>query len=167
MKKGIALLAALLITLTIMIASCGPSGPDTEESLAPTEEGLAPTTAPVETEAVAEVMSILRVGSGHGPDCLNPFGCADHWDYNNVAIEGLTGLGPRCEVLPRLAKSMEVSDDGLTWRIDLQEGARFTDGTPFNAQVLADFPDLESEDIRAVLAFAADRERKLFNAPSP
>jgi uncharacterized protein (DUF433 family) len=35
------------------------------------------------------------------------------------------------------------------------------------AQILADFPDLESEDIRAVLAFAADRERKLFNAPSP
>lgn len=34
------------------------------------------------------------------------------------------------------------------------------------AQVLADFPDLESEDIRAVLAFAADRERKLFDSPS-
>jgi uncharacterized protein (DUF433 family) len=34
-------------------------------------------------------------------------------------------------------------------------------------QILSDFPDLEAEDIRAVLAFAADRERKLFNAPSP
>jgi uncharacterized protein (DUF433 family) len=28
-------------------------------------------------------------------------------------------------------------------------------------QVLADFPDLTEEDIRACLAFAADRERKL------
>jgi uncharacterized protein (DUF433 family) len=28
-------------------------------------------------------------------------------------------------------------------------------------QILADFPDLESDDIRAALAFAADRERKL------
>ena len=28
-------------------------------------------------------------------------------------------------------------------------------------QILADFPDLEREDIRAVLAFAADRERRL------
>ena len=35
------------------------------------------------------------------------------------------------------------------------------------AQILADFPDLESEDIRAVLAFAADRERKLFDPPAP
>jgi uncharacterized protein (DUF433 family) len=28
-------------------------------------------------------------------------------------------------------------------------------------QILADFPDLEADDIRAVLAFAADRERRL------
>ncbi len=32
-------------------------------------------------------------------------------------------------------------------------------------EILADFPDLEREDIRAVLAFAADRERKLVQAP--
>ena len=31
-------------------------------------------------------------------------------------------------------------------------------------QILADFPDLEAEDISAVLAFAADRERKLSSA---
>ena len=28
-------------------------------------------------------------------------------------------------------------------------------------QILSDFPELEKEDIRACLAFAADRERKL------
>jgi len=28
-------------------------------------------------------------------------------------------------------------------------------------EILADFPDLEREDIRACLAFAADRERRL------
>ena len=31
-------------------------------------------------------------------------------------------------------------------------------------EILADFPDLTHEDIRACLAFAADRERKLFQA---
>jgi uncharacterized protein (DUF433 family) len=30
------------------------------------------------------------------------------------------------------------------------------------AEILADFPDLHEEDIRAALAFAADRERRLF-----
>jgi uncharacterized protein (DUF433 family) len=30
------------------------------------------------------------------------------------------------------------------------------------AEILEDFPELTSEDIKACLAFAADRERKLF-----
>ena len=33
-------------------------------------------------------------------------------------------------------------------------------------QILADFPDLEREDIRAALAFAADRERRLIADPA-
>ena len=32
-------------------------------------------------------------------------------------------------------------------------------------EVLRDFPDLNREDIRACLAFAADRERKLASSP--
>jgi uncharacterized protein (DUF433 family) len=34
------------------------------------------------------------------------------------------------------------------------------------AEILADFPDVTSQDIRACLAFAADRERKLFASGS-
>lgn len=33
-------------------------------------------------------------------------------------------------------------------------------------EILRDFPDLTREDIRACLAFAADRERKLVSIPS-
>ena len=33
------------------------------------------------------------------------------------------------------------------------------------AEILADFPDLEREDIRAVLTFAAKRERRLVSIP--
>ncbi len=33
------------------------------------------------------------------------------------------------------------------------------------AEILHDFPDLTQEDIRACLAFAADRERKLVTIP--
>ena len=33
-------------------------------------------------------------------------------------------------------------------------------------ELLADFPDLTAEDIRACLAFAADRERKLAMLPA-
>lgn len=34
------------------------------------------------------------------------------------------------------------------------------------AEILADFPDLTSEDLRATLAFAADRERRLTSIPA-
>lgn len=33
-------------------------------------------------------------------------------------------------------------------------------------EILSDFPDLEQKDIRASLAFAADRERRLVSLPS-
>ena len=33
------------------------------------------------------------------------------------------------------------------------------------SQILADFPDLRAEDIKASLAFAADRERRLVALP--
>ncbi len=33
------------------------------------------------------------------------------------------------------------------------------------AEILADFPDLELEDIRAALAFAAERERRIVSIP--
>ena len=33
-------------------------------------------------------------------------------------------------------------------------------------EILAEFPDLTAEDIRACLAFAADRERKLATLPT-
>jgi uncharacterized protein (DUF433 family) len=33
------------------------------------------------------------------------------------------------------------------------------------AQILADFPDLTADDIRACLAVAADRERRLASVP--
>lgn len=34
------------------------------------------------------------------------------------------------------------------------------------AEILADLPDLEREDIRATLAFAAERERRLVSIPA-
>ena len=33
------------------------------------------------------------------------------------------------------------------------------------AEILRDFPDLTTEDIRACLAFAADRERRIVSVP--
>ena len=40
------------------------------------------------------------------------------------------------EVKPCLAKSWKVSDDGLEYTFELQEGVKFHDGTDFNAEAV-------------------------------
>src|SRR5688572_4164149 len=52
--------------------------------------------------------------------------------YANV-FEGLTRIGSRGEVLPALAESWTVSDDGKVYTFKLRTSVRFHDGTDFNA----------------------------------
>lgn len=49
-------------------------------------------------------------------------------------------------------------------RITVVDVLEYLAGGMTTAEVLADFPSLTEDDIRAVLAFAADRERRLFAA---
>lgn len=46
-------------------------------------------------------------------------------------------------------------------RITVYDVLEYLAGGMTEAQILADFPDLTAEDIRASLAFAAERERRL------
>ena len=46
-------------------------------------------------------------------------------------------------------------------RITVRDVLEYLAGGMSVEEILADFPDLTSEDIRACLAFAADRERRL------
>jgi len=46
-------------------------------------------------------------------------------------------------------------------RITVYDVLDYLAGGMSENEILADFPDLEREDIRATLAFAADRERRL------
>ncbi|MCA1791960.1 MAG: DUF433 domain-containing protein [Thioalkalivibrio sp.] len=50
-------------------------------------------------------------------------------------------------------------------RITVYDVLDYLAGGMSEQEILADFPDLTSEDIRACLAFAADRERKLASDP--
>jgi uncharacterized protein (DUF433 family) len=49
-------------------------------------------------------------------------------------------------------------------RITVQDILEYLAGGMTEDEILADFSELMREDIRACLAFAADRERKLFTA---
>jgi len=48
----------------------------------------------------------------------------------------LVAMDERLTIVPELARSWEVSKDGLTWTFKLQAGVVFQDGTPFNAEAV-------------------------------
>jgi uncharacterized protein (DUF433 family) len=50
-------------------------------------------------------------------------------------------------------------------RMTVTDVLEYLAGGMSEEEILADFPDLTAEDIRACLAFAADRERKLATLP--
>ena len=51
-------------------------------------------------------------------------------------------------------------------RMTVRDVLEYLAGGMSEAEILADFPDLTAEDIRACLAFAADRERRLWVVPA-
>ncbi|PYP82298.1 MAG: hypothetical protein DMF61_26850 [Blastocatellia bacterium AA13] len=51
-------------------------------------------------------------------------------------------------------------------RMSVTDVLEYLAGGMSQEELLAEFPDLTSDDIRACLAFAADRERKLATLPA-
>jgi uncharacterized protein (DUF433 family) len=51
-------------------------------------------------------------------------------------------------------------------RITVYEVLEYLASDMTEEQILADFPDLTREDLKACIAFAADRERRLVSAPA-
>ncbi|MCD6058423.1 MAG: 4-phytase, partial [Thermomicrobiales bacterium] len=52
-------------------------------------------------------------------------------------FRGLTRFDENLEPVPELAQRIEISADGLTYRIQLRDDARFADGSPITAQDVA------------------------------
>ncbi|WP_290886791.1 ABC transporter substrate-binding protein [Hoeflea sp.] len=107
------------------------------------------------TSIAAAAVSILALGIAFGatpalaartdatigmqlePPNLDPTGGAaaaiDEVLYANV-FEGLTRFGPDGAILPALAESWEISEDGLTYTFKLHTGVKFHDGSTFDAE---------------------------------
>ncbi|RWB85822.1 MAG: ABC transporter substrate-binding protein [Mesorhizobium sp.] len=78
----------------------------------------------------------LVIGIPLEPPHLDPTAGAaaaiDEVLYANV-FEGLTRIGPNGEVLPDLAESWTISDDGKVYTFKLHTGVKFHDGSDFSA----------------------------------
>ncbi len=65
----------------------------------------------------------------------NPAAAISEILYGNV-FEGLVQFAADGSVLPRLASSWDISDDGLTYTFHLEHGVSFHDGSAFDAAVV-------------------------------
>ena len=77
--------------------------------------------------------------------------------YANV-FEGLTRIGSKGEVMPALAESWTVSDDGKVYTFKLHTGVKFHDGSDFNAD------DVKFSLDRARAADSTNAQKPLFAA---
>ncbi|WEX11443.1 ABC transporter substrate-binding protein [Chelativorans sp. AA-79] len=103
----------------------------------------------------------LVVGVVLEPPHLDPTAGAaaaiDEIVYANI-FEGLTRIGPSGDVLPALAESWEISEDGKTYTFKLHEGVKFHDGTTFDAE------DVKFTLERAMVEDSVNAQKVLFSA---
>lgn len=89
------------------------------------------------TPAFAQARTDVKVGLVLEPPSLDPTAEAaaavDEVVYANV-FEGLTRFAADGSILPALAESWTISDDGLTYTFKLHDGVTFHDGSAFDAE---------------------------------
>lgn len=139
MKRKQLLSVLLAAALGMSVTACGG------QSSAPTAAGEArqqtqtsgtpeqtEASEQAETEENAKDTLIVRTAKDIGD--LNPHTMKSQMYAQDWVYESLVAL-ENGKVVPELAESWEISDDGLTYTFHLREGVMFSDGTPFTAEI--------------------------------
>ncbi len=130
-------LLVLFTVFALMLSACAGGG------VAPSGEAPAATVAPAEEAAAAPAVEAgekVMTGAWVGP-CCNPIEFLDplsagggyHW-FNKIFSHLVTYNVEYTEIVPDLAESWSVSDDGLVWTFNLRPGVTWHDDTPFTAE---------------------------------
>ncbi len=140
-------LLAVLLALVLLAAACGDSGSSdgetagdvTTTSGAAAPESTTTTTAatttttepPTETQ-VNEIAIGLQLEPSTLDPSFSPEGPIQTVELYNM-IETLVKIDSNGDIVPLLAESWDVSDDGLTYTFHLRDGVKFHDGTDFDS----------------------------------
>jgi len=128
-RSGVPALASLL-AIALALAGCQTAA--SPSASAPPAEG-SPSVAPTGPEQVASV----RAGMVGDESTLNPYTYVTGFPgWNLLMLQYDTLLQFNVEGVPQpwLASGYEVSDDGLTYTVDLVPGVTWSDGTPLTAE---------------------------------
>jgi len=121
-KKLTLFLSSLLCLVAILVSACGGEGG----------------TTPGNGSKAGDDKQILRYSVVGDPD-IHTFDPAYVSDTDsNFPIQavytGLVTLNKKLEVVPQLAKDIQVSDDGMTYTFKLKDGLKFSNGDPLTAE---------------------------------
>jgi peptide/nickel transport system substrate-binding protein len=141
MKKIKQVLSFLLCALLLFgtVACTTPEASETEAAGAATDGTTATGSAGTDETATAPVtyQDTVIIGVANDVTTLDPQG--SNTDANMMAFilthETLVEIDPETgDVIPGLAESWEVSDDGCTFTFTIPAGVTFSDGTPCTTQ---------------------------------
>jgi peptide/nickel transport system substrate-binding protein len=136
-------LLVVLGVLVSVVAACAPAATPTAEPSEEPTATAAPEASPIPeeptpAEAAPTEGGELIVGLSWEPSKIDP--------HRTAAENGILPTMQACETLvmreadgtlvPGLAASWDVSEDGATYTFHLREGVMFQDGTPFNAEAV-------------------------------
>ncbi len=113
----------------------------------------------VSATAQTDITVALQLEPPHLDPTSAAAGAIDSVLYSNV-FEGLTRFMADGSVVPGLAKSWEISDDGLSYTFTLQDGVTFHDGTTMDAE------DVKFTLDRILAEDSANAQKALYEAIS-
>jgi peptide/nickel transport system substrate-binding protein len=132
-RRGYGLLV-ILIALSWLVVACGGAQPAAPEAPAPQAEPAKSEQPAAAEQPAAEGPSQLRVTFAW-PTFIDPAVGNDYAGSTALANLYDTLVFPKADgtMVPWLAESWEVSDDGLTWTFKLRQGVKFHDGSELKA----------------------------------
>ncbi len=126
MKKKLLIFLSLILVLSVVAVGCTPPAGDDEADTNDKTEETAPST---------EGEKILRTNNSSEPGSLDPplaQGTHESWVLDH-AFEGLMKIDKDLEVVPGMAKSVDVSEDKLTYTFTMRDDAKWSNGEPVTA----------------------------------
>jgi peptide/nickel transport system substrate-binding protein len=113
-----------------------------------------PADAPTAPEGEPQTGGALTVGTNSEPDTLHPYvtQLVTTGDVISSMIDPMLAYDSTQQLIPRLAESFEISDDGLTYSFTLREGVKFHNGDTFSG-----------DDVVAVWKIIMDPDFGAFN----
>ncbi|MEK4508204.1 ABC transporter substrate-binding protein [Paenibacillus sp. FSL K6-2524] len=135
-RKKFALGISTLSILAIIISGCGSNMGSTNTSNGASAESQTNTDQAQNTAGQAKAGGAVRVAMTTEPDNLDPYlsAATDTQSMMDNVFDGLFEAGENSDLIPAIASSYQVSDDGLTYTFTLKQGIVFHDGSELTAE---------------------------------